>query len=69
MKVVRIVAVALAALAPLLVAPLALAQVPPHRPGEVCVTPRLWCWQRPPGPVGTGCACMTPYGPIQGRLQ
>ena len=65
MKVVRIVAVALAALAPLL----ALAQVPPHRPGEICVTPKSWCWQKPPGKPGTACTCLTPFGPTAGQLQ
>lgn len=52
----------------LLLATAAFAQVPPHRPGEICFTPKLWCWQKPPGRPGTPCSCLTPFGPMSGRL-
>lgn len=53
----------------LLWAQAASAQVPPHRPGEICVTPKLWCWQKPAGKPGTACSCMTPFGPSAGTFQ
>jgi len=43
-----------------------LAQVPPHRPGTICFTPQFWCSAQPPGPVGSPCACPTPYGWVAG---
>ncbi len=46
----------------------ALAQVPPHRPGTVCFTPKFWCWANPPGPPGTVCYCPSARGPVPGRL-
>lgn len=49
-------------------APLAMAQVPPHRPGTICFTPKFWCWATPPGQPGTRCICASPYGPIAGTL-
>ncbi|MEO8248862.1 MAG: hypothetical protein ABI589_05785 [Burkholderiales bacterium] len=53
----------------LLQAPAALAQVPPHRPGEICVTPKTWCWQKPAGKPGAPCSCPTPFGTLGGTLQ
>lgn len=44
------------------------AQVPPHNPGTICVTPQFWCWAQPPGPPGGTCFCATGGGPVQGRL-
>lgn len=64
----RVPLLAAFALGALCQAPLALAQVPPHKPGEICVTPKLWCWARPPGPAGQPCACASPYGALSGRL-
>jgi hypothetical protein len=43
-----------------------LAQVPSHYPGTICFTPQFWCFAQPPGPVGTACACPTPYGWVAG---
>ncbi len=46
------------------------AQVPPHRPGTVCiVSPTFWCWANPRGNTGEPCSCPTPSGPIQGTLR
>ncbi|HTT37617.1 MAG TPA: hypothetical protein VMH32_08125 [Burkholderiales bacterium] len=47
---------------------LAHAQIPPHQPGSICSTPRLWCWAQPPGQAGQQCVCQGPYGPVAGRL-
>ena len=44
------------------------AQVPPHRPGTICFTPKLWCWANPPGPPGAVCYCPSRYGKVQGKL-
>ncbi len=44
------------------------AQVPPHYPGTICMTPQFWCWAAPPGPPGAQCICPTPYGPVLGFL-
>lgn len=40
----------------------AAAQIPPHRPGEICMTPSGWCWASPPGPPGSPCACGSTSG-------
>lgn len=40
--------------------------VPRHAPGTICFTPQFWCFAQPPGPVGTRCACPTPYGLVAG---
>jgi len=48
--------------------PLARAQVPPHAPGTICLTPRVWCPMPTRGPVGADCACATPRGWVRGRL-
>ncbi len=45
------------------------AQLPPHKPGTICVTPKLWCWANPPGQPGARCWCATPYGNVEGRLR
>jgi hypothetical protein len=45
---------------------MAYAQVPPHQPGTVCLTPTFWCWARPPGRPGAVCYCPTPNGPVRG---
>lgn len=47
---------------------LAMAQVPPHNPGTICVTPKFWCWAKPPGPRGAACFCATPEGAVRGVL-
>jgi hypothetical protein len=49
-------------------APAAWAQVPPHKPGTICFTPKFWCWATPPGKPGARCICASPYGPIAGTL-
>ncbi len=59
--VIKLIIVALSILSA--VAP---AQVPPHNPGTICFTSRLWCWASPPGSPGTACVCFTPYGQIPG---
>lgn len=47
----------------------AMAQVPPHVPGEICFTPRFWCWSRPPGRPGAPCACQLSDGSyVRGTL-
>ena len=46
----------------------AVAQVPPHQPGTVCLTPYFWCWAPQPGPPGLPCACPTPQGWVSGQL-
>ena len=43
-------------------------QVPPHKPGTICQTPRFWCWAQPPGPPGAPCTCPSPAGPVTGSL-
>jgi hypothetical protein len=48
--------------------PMALAQVPPHEPGTICVTASVWCWADPPGAPGDECTCETPYGPETGTI-
>lgn len=35
----------------------AFAQVPPHVPGSICLTPGAWCWADVSGPPGTACLC------------
>jgi hypothetical protein len=45
------------------------AQVPPHQPGTVCITPKFWCWARPSGPPGGICYCPTAMGPVKGVLR
>jgi hypothetical protein len=44
------------------------AQVPPHYPGTICMTPSFWCWAPVAGPPGGQCACPSAYGWIYGRL-
>jgi len=44
------------------------AQVPPHRPGEICFTSSSWCWANPPGNKGGACVCRTQFGAIRGTL-
>lgn len=36
---------------------LAMAQVPPHVPGTICMTPYFWCWAEEQGRVGDVCSC------------
>ena len=52
----------------LLAAAAALAQVPRHPPGSICITPSRWCWHYPPGRPGADCFCSTPYGNVKGKL-
>ena len=42
------------------------AQVPPHRPGTICFTPKFWCWLQRPVLKGQTCYCPTPSGPVRG---
>lgn len=44
------------------------AQVPPHQPGALCLTPYFWCWAAQHGPPGLPCACPTPQGWVSGQL-
>ncbi len=44
------------------------AQVPPHLPGTVCLTPYFWCWATAPGEPGAPCVCVTSSGPVEGVL-
>jgi hypothetical protein len=43
-------------------------QVPPHKPGTICQTPRFWCWAQPAGSPGASCTCPSPAGPVTGSL-
>ena len=43
-------------------------EVPPHKPGAICQTPRFWCWAQPPGQPGGACTCPSPVGPVRGTL-
>jgi hypothetical protein len=45
---------------------LAMAQVPPHYPGTICLTPQFWCWAQPPGPPGSPCVCPSAFGLVGG---
>lgn len=67
MRRARLVVAAILLASQLAPAPLALAQVPPHRPGTICFTPQFWCWANPPGNPGNDCYCPTPYGLVKGR--
>lgn len=42
--------------------------LPPHKPGTICVTPKLWCWFPATGTRGQPCSCPTPYGHVAGKL-
>jgi hypothetical protein len=45
-----------------------LAQVPPHKPGTICiVNANFWCWAAQPGVPGKPCQCPTPSGPVAGK--
>ena len=46
----------------------AVAQVPAHVPGTICITPKFWCWAQPAGPPRMPCFCNGPNGPVQGVL-
>jgi hypothetical protein len=47
-----------------------MAQVPPHKPGSVCVvSANSWCWASSPGRVGERCQCRTPEGWVAGTYQ
>lgn len=35
--------------------------------GNKCFTNINWCWV-PPAPIGVGCWCPSPFGPIVGRV-
>ncbi|MEO7241817.1 MAG: hypothetical protein ABIW85_02815 [Variovorax sp.] len=61
--------IATAAFAALLQGQAALAQVPPHKPGEVCDAGRLWCWKKPAGKPGASCSCPSPFGTLPGTLK
>ena len=34
-----------------------------------CFTPSFWCWLPVVAPVGTGCYCGTPFGPVGGLVR
>jgi hypothetical protein len=68
MKYLNVIGMIWLALSPIAHMRDAVAQVPPHRPGSVCVTPKFWCWANPPGRVGAQCGCPTPYGKVPGTL-
>jgi hypothetical protein len=38
------------------------AQVPPHVPGTICLTPTFWCWASEQGAIGDPCECMLTDG-------
>lgn len=65
----RVFLIAAAAIGALLQAPAAQAQVPPHRPGEICMAGKIWCWKRPAGKPGAACSCPSPFGNLSGTLQ
>jgi len=67
-KSLRGLCVLLLGLGAMVQTPLALAQVPPHKPGTICFTERFWCWARKPGTPGQRCSCPSPYGNVPGRL-
>ncbi|MBI1196564.1 MAG: hypothetical protein GC203_01725 [Phenylobacterium sp.] len=66
-RLVRLVVAAALAAAGLVAPTPSFAQLPPHPPGSICLTPYLWCWMPQPGPVNQSCVCYTPRGPIGGR--
>jgi len=69
MKSYKLIAMLLWLVPSTVIAPLAQAQVPPHLPGTICVTPKFWCWVSPPGQVNQPCSCPSPYGPVAGVYQ
>ncbi|MGB0659574.1 MAG: hypothetical protein ACPGNV_05280 [Mangrovicoccus sp.] len=46
----------------------AMAQLPPHAPGTICLTPEFWCWVSAPGEAGMPCQCYTDMGWVWGTL-
>jgi len=58
----------MAAIALLWSSTVAVAQIPPHRPGTICFTPAGWCWVNPPGRPGAFCTCEMNGRPVGGRL-
>jgi len=46
------------------VATAALAQVPPHPPGTICLTPTSWCWLSATANVGDNCMCGEAAGKV-----
>lgn len=65
----RSVGILLLAIAALVGPSMAVAQVPPHVPGEICFTPNYWCWSRPPGRPGDPCVCtLTDGSVVRGTL-
>lgn len=61
----RLLAAGLLALA--LATGTAQAQVPPHQPGSICLTPSFWCWAQVWGQVGALCYCGTAGGSVAGQ--
>lgn len=45
------------------------AQVPPHVPGTVCLTPDFWCWAQVQGEPGTQCWCPLVIDPQTGAAK
>ena len=45
---------------------LADAQIPPHEPGTICLTPDFWCWADQQGIPGEFCTCPGSDGPVDG---
>ena len=45
------------------------AQIPPHAPGTICLTPDFWCWAPEQGIPGEPCQCQVRDGePVEGVL-
>jgi hypothetical protein len=66
MRTMRKVVAAAALIAALAIPAGLSAQVPPHYPGSVCLTPTFWCFLQPPLPPGSRCFCATPSGAFPG---
>lgn len=65
---IRLMTMAIATVAALASGETAPAELPPHGPGTICITPTFWCWASPPGPPGRACYCPTPNGLVRGVL-
>ena len=45
------------------------AQIPPHAPGTICLTPDFWCWAPQQGVPGEKCFCqLAGGGAVEGIL-
>jgi len=68
MKYIQVICMISLLLSPIVNMRHAIAQVPSHPPGSICITPQFWCWVNPPGQAGNQCSCPSPYGRVAGRL-